>query len=395
MPYGLALAASLGARVVKVEGLRGDPWRMLQGPEPEVFSAQCLQGKESVALDLEVPEAREVLLRLVARADAFVYSLRPSPVELGLADADLRPLNPGLVYVERPGYGTSGPYAGRPMYAHTADAVSGMYMRDGEYWLTPQRCHGAAVFELKAIQVERMVTDRMYADGHGANAVFSIVLMALLAKRRWGLGQHVSSSMLHAALLGVADEFVDYAGVPAFPRSDPEQLGLGARYRLYRAADGWVFLAAPTPRSWAACCTVLGRPDLRDDPRADAEPGSEADDALAVELGHALVARPAPEWERVLSDAGVGCAAVGRWPLQGFTSLDEGLRASGLTVEVEQPTLGPLVRPAAAARCSLTPPPVAPGTVHGQDTEAVLRELGYDDAAIGDLVARGVVFVRR
>jgi crotonobetainyl-CoA:carnitine CoA-transferase CaiB-like acyl-CoA transferase len=368
---------------------------MLEGPEPEVFSAQCLQGKESVAVDLATPEGKEILVRLAARADAFVYSLRPPPAELGFAYGDLRPHNPDLIYFERPGYGTSGPYAGRPMYAHTADAVSGMYMRDGEYWLTPERVHGAPVFELKAIQVERMVTDRMYADGHGANAVFSTLLMALLAKKRFGVGQHVSSSMLHAALLGVADEFVDGADLGRFPRSDPEQFGLGARYRLYRAADGWVFLAAPTDRSWAACCAVLGRDDLRADPRAGAAAGSAEDESLAVELGRELAAGSAADWEQRLSAAGVGCAAVGEWPLQGFTSLDEGLRASGLTVAVEQPTLGPLVRPAAAARFSATPPRVRPGSVHGQDTEAVLRELGYAAAAIGDLLARGVVFSSR
>jgi crotonobetainyl-CoA:carnitine CoA-transferase CaiB-like acyl-CoA transferase len=355
----------------------------LQSTEPEVFSAQCLQGKESVTVDLKAPEGMEVLRRLVARADAFVYSLRQDPRDLGVDDATLRAINPGLVYVERPGYGTSGPYAGRPMYAHTADAVAGMYMRDAEYWLRPEMCTGRSVIELKAIQVERMVSDRMYADGHGANAVFSMLTMGLLAKQRFGIGQRVDSSMLHAALFGVSDEFVDYDGVPSFPRSDPEQLGLHALYRLYRAADGWIFLAAPTDDARARLFAVLGRAELAD--LAD-------DDELADELARVFVDRPALEWEHELSAHGIGCAATSSVQLQGFTSLDPGLRESGLTYEVEHPTLGPLVRSAPAAKFSATNALVAPGTVHGQNTAAVLRELGYDDASIHDLVARGIAY---
>jgi crotonobetainyl-CoA:carnitine CoA-transferase CaiB-like acyl-CoA transferase len=382
MPYGVMLAASLGARVIKIEGPQGDPWRMLQSTEPEVFSAQCLQGKESVSVDLKTPEGMDVLRRLVERADAFVYSLRQDPGALGVGEDALRAINPGLVYVERPGYGTSGPYAGRPMYAHTADAVAGMYMRDAEFWLRPEMCRGRSVMELKAIQVERMVSDRMYADGHGANAVFSMLTMGLLARARHGVGQRVDSSMLHAALFGLADDFVA-DDLPELPSSDPEQLGLHALYRVYRASEGWIFLAAPTAEVRARLFAALAREDLAE---------VSTDDALAAELARVFSTRPALEWERELSALGIGCAATSDVQLQGFTSLDPGLRASGLTYEVEHPTLGPLVRCGPAARFAATPAPVGSGTVHGQNTDAVLRELGYDDAQVDDLFARGIAY---
>jgi crotonobetainyl-CoA:carnitine CoA-transferase CaiB-like acyl-CoA transferase len=211
-----------------------------------------------------------------------------------------------------------------------------------------------------------------------------MLTMGLLARARSGGGQRIDSSMLHAALFGLSDEFVEYDDVPEFPRSDPEQYGLHALYRLYPAADGWIFLAAPTAGVRERLFAVLGRDDL-------ARPATD-DDALVDELARIFVTRPALEWERELSAHGIGCAATSTMQLQGFTSLDPGLRASGLTYEVEHPTLGPLVRGAPAAKFSATAAPVRPGTVHGQNTEAVLRELGYDQAFIDDLVARGVAF---
>jgi crotonobetainyl-CoA:carnitine CoA-transferase CaiB-like acyl-CoA transferase len=228
-----------------------------------------------------------------------------------------------------------------------------------------------------------MVSDRMYADGHGANAVFSMLTMGLLARARFGAGQRVDSSMLHAAVFGLADEFVEYDDAPEFARSDPEQLGLDALYRVYRASEGWIFLAAPTVGTRARLFASLGRDDLARE---------TDDDALADELGRVFATRSALDWERELSANGIGCAATSDLQLQGFTSLDSGLRASGLTHEVEHPILGSLVRCGPAARFAATPAPLAAGTVHGQNTEAVLRELGYDDAHIDDLVTRGIAY---
>jgi crotonobetainyl-CoA:carnitine CoA-transferase CaiB-like acyl-CoA transferase len=190
--------------------------------------------------------------------------------------------------------------------------------------------------------------------------------------------------MLHAAVFGLADEFVEYDDAPEFARSDPEQLGLHALYRVYRASEGWVFLAAPTADTRARLFSVLGRDDLAH--------GATDDDALADELSRVFATRPALDWERELSAYGIGCAATSGLQLQGFTSLDPGLRASGLTYEVEHPTLGSLVRCGPAARFADTAAPVVAGTVHGQNTEAVLRELGYGDAYIDDLVARGIAY---
>ena len=393
MPYGLSMAASLGARVIKVEGRNPDPWRMLQTTEPEVLASQCTNGKESVAIDLRSEEGRDVLYRLVRLADAFIYSLRPDPAEMAVSYAQLRAINPDIVYVERPGYGTSGPYSGRPMYAHTADALAGMYMSNCGYWLAPERCQGAGIPELKAIQVPRTTSDRMFGDGHGANAVLLMTVMALLAKKRFGIGQYVSTSMMNAVLYAFADDFVEYQGQPDTERFDPEQIGPSALYRLYQAVDDWVFIAAPTQKSWEALARSIERPDLLGDRRLATPDGRrQADEFLVAEIARAIEIKEAAFWEKELNRRGVGCAVANKLQLQGYTSLDIGLRESGLTFPVEHPTLGTLIRIGAPASFSLTPPVIQAGTVYGQSTVPVLEELGYDHSQIEDLLSRRVVF---
>jgi crotonobetainyl-CoA:carnitine CoA-transferase CaiB-like acyl-CoA transferase len=395
MPYGLMLAASLGARVIKIEGPSGDPWRMLATSEPEVSSSQCLQGKESVAIDIKTKDGLDLLYRLVRRADAFVYSLRQDPADLGISYDELKGVNPDIVYIHRPGYGSGGPYAGRPMYAHIADAAAGMYPRNCGYWLAPERCEGAGSLELKAIQVPRMATDRMYADGHGANGVFCMTIMALLAKKRFGFGQYVEGSMLTGALYGLSDEFVDYVDAPDFRRPDADQMGLDALYRLYRAADAWVFVAAPTQESWLALTKAIGRADLAEDRRLTTYTGRmDADGFLVAEIAKEISTKSAAVWETELNAVGVGCAVASSLQYQGFTSLDQGLRDSGLTHLVEHPTLGPVVRTGPAAKFSVSPAKIEAGSVYGQNTESVLRELGYKETEIQDLLARRVAFRR-
>lgn len=394
MPYGLALAASLGARVIKLEGTNADPWRQLQGGEPEVASSTCVAGKESVALDLRSDEGREIFTRLVGKADAFVYSLRTDPDSIGMGYDDLRAIKPDLIYVNRPGYGSTGPYAGRPMYASTADALAGMFKRKYAYWLEPERCEPAGVLELKLIQVARINSGiLMFGDGHGANAIFAMTMMALLAKARFGVGQYVESSMINAAIYPLADEFLEGAEGLESPRvdDDGELFGSSALYRLYKAADRWVFVAAPTDKAWARLAEAMARKDLLEDPRLSSAEGRRAADAyLVAEIGRAIETKSAAAWEDELNSVGVGCAIADGPPVQEFTSTDAGLRESGLTFPVEHPTLGTIIRAGAAASFSATPGVIKAGTVYGQNTESILSELGYSDEEIDDFVTRGV-----
>jgi crotonobetainyl-CoA:carnitine CoA-transferase CaiB-like acyl-CoA transferase len=192
----------------------------------------------------------------------------------------------------------------------------------------------------------------------------------------------------------LADQMVDYRAMSPLPAPDNELLGLSARYRLYETADGWVFLAAPDDAQWDALAVVLGSDaQLGDDPRfADAASRIAHDIDLAVELEKAFRSHAATDWEGRLLAADIGCVALpGREPEYVFQS-DFG-RESGYLAGAEHPMFGEYERSAPAMSFSRSRTQARGGCLAGAHTRAVLQELGYDDAAIDELAARGVVGV--
>jgi crotonobetainyl-CoA:carnitine CoA-transferase CaiB-like acyl-CoA transferase len=134
LPGAIAMVAALGAQVIKLEPPTGDPGRFL-APITEAMAVKTLAGKESVIVDLGVPQGREAVRRIVSSADAFVLGFRPGVAErLGVDEATLRTDNPELIYFWAAPYGEDGPYAQRPMYAGTATAAVGSNHRFGGRW---------------------------------------------------------------------------------------------------------------------------------------------------------------------------------------------------------------------------------------------------------------------
>jgi crotonobetainyl-CoA:carnitine CoA-transferase CaiB-like acyl-CoA transferase len=392
VPYGVTLAAALGARVIKVEGKDGDPWRYRGTANEEVASAQCLQGKESIALDLKSGAGREILTKLVRKADAFVYGLRQDPVTLGADYQSLVAHNRDLVYIQCPGYGADGPYAGRPMYANTGDALGGFYMRNCGYWLTADKSQGFDVDVLRGLQVAKM-RGNSPADGHCAGGIFSTLMLSLLAKARLGHGQRVICSMINNVLYGYSDDFVEYSEKPGPALADPQQLGLHPLYRLYKAADNWIFVAATTDREWTELALALGKPGLLSDEMfASHESRTANAERLAAIVAAELAREPADFWEQRLNASGVGCAVCSDGPPQQFTSTNPELLRLGLTRSIMHPTLGELITPGPPVILSQTPGDVSPGTVFGQNTRSILKELGYSTANIESIIKGGHAF---
>jgi crotonobetainyl-CoA:carnitine CoA-transferase CaiB-like acyl-CoA transferase len=136
MPFGVALAASLGARVIKLEDATGDPIRMAFGGY--AGCAKVMEGKESLSIDLKSPEGRAIVEQVVKDADVFVLGFRSGVAErVGLDYETLRKINSRLVYVHSSGYGPDGPYSNRPMYAQTASATVGAFQRNSPHWMSP------------------------------------------------------------------------------------------------------------------------------------------------------------------------------------------------------------------------------------------------------------------
>lgn len=392
MPFATTNAAALGARVIKIEDRNGDPMRSIFGV-PESGAARVMEGKESISVDLRTAEGREVVHQLIAKADAFVNGFRPGIAERhGLDYQSLREINPDLVYYHASGYGVDGESARRPIFAHCAMAVGGTIHRQSAFWLDPAMNEGMSATEIHAVILPRLrgVTD---GDSNAALVVMTALVLALYHKRRTGQGQFLSSSMLGGNLWASADDAVRYEGKAPLPATDPDLNGISALYRLYEAAAGWVFLAAPTQREWEELTGALDRDDLARDPRFAGEADRAAnDEALANELAGLFATRKAEEWEETLVSRGVACVVASGSTMSEFTASDPVLRETGLVAEVDHPLFGRMVRHGLPVRFSETPGRLAAGCVLGQHTRSVLTELGYSPDRIREWEQKEIVF---
>ena len=394
MPYGVTMTGALGARVIKLEGATGDPMRSAFGAA-EVGAAKTMEGKESLAVDLQTPEGQKIVQEAATRADMFVNGFRSGVAErMGLDYATLKKLNPRLVYVHAAGYGVDGPFAHRPIYAQVAQAVAGSIGRYGGRWLDPEFTKSLSWIEAQIVVLPRLrgIVD---GDSNAALAVLSSILLALYDQRRTGTGQFVSTTMIGGNALAYADDFVRYEGKPVLATPDEENHGLHALYRLYRAERGWVFLACPRQREWEALTTALDRTDLAADHRfATADGRATHDDALVAILADVFATRDAGAWEQFLTAAGVACVEAFEASHSEFTCTDPVLRETGLVVEVDHPLFEKVLRAGPPVRLSETPGRVAAGCLVGQHTRTILAELGYSAEAIQALEAQQVVFGR-
>lgn len=223
-PLAAMLLGDLGADVIKIEALGGDPMRV--AAEWSFFG--CQRSKRSLALDLKHPDSRQVMERLVREADIVHHNQRmPAAMKLGIDYESLRALNPRLIYCHVSSYGPLGLRKDWPGYDQMFQSSAGW-----EY-------EGAG-------QGNKPLWHRFGMMDHQA-AMSSLygIMLALIERERTGLGQFVASSLLGASLLTSSETHIMADGKLAdYPRLDAMQLGVGPGDRLYQASDGWLALLA-------------------------------------------------------------------------------------------------------------------------------------------------------
>ena len=385
-PFGGTVLRELGARVIKVEPIEGEPMRNLL-PFPEVGAAKSLQGKESIAVDLAQEEGRAIVHQLARRADIVLQSFRAGKADNhGVDAASLRKVNPNVVYLNAPGYGVDGPCGDRPAYAPTIGAGSGLVMRNIGSAIPEHP--GMSVPEIRANAMRLMgagTTEYAQADGISALTVASALALGVVARDRTGVAQTMLTTMLTSTAHALADDMVEYEGRGPTPTADAELFGYSARYRLYEAADGWIYLAAPTERDWPALVAAMeGDVDL-------ASVGTSDDGALAEAFARAFRTKPAQHWEDRFLAHDAGCVVVHTEPPEAVLQSEDFAGAADLLVEVEHPTFGHHVRLKPLVTLSRSECVAEPGCLLGQHTDRILAELGYDVATIADLRTRGIV----
>jgi crotonobetainyl-CoA:carnitine CoA-transferase CaiB-like acyl-CoA transferase len=377
-PYCTMLAADMGARVIKIEHVaRGDDTRAWGPPFQGGESAYYLsinRNKESVALDFKRPEGREILERLIAKADVLVENFRPGTLDAsGLGYAAVSARDPRLVYVSISGFGQHGPRKDEPGYDAVVQAEGGLMSITG-------------MPEGPAVRLGVAIAD--IASGRFA---FQGLLLALIARARTGRGQWVDVSLLDsvAALLTYqASRHFATGEVPA--RAGNRHLTI-APYETFDATDGVLVLAVGNDSLWQRFCRAAGLDDLARDERFRTNAARVTNyAALQPLLARLFVTRKLDDWISLLRDAGVPCGGV--------RSVDEVLRdpqilAREMVAVVDHPALGPIRMLGLPVKLSETPGVVRTHPPRlGEHTRLVLQEdLNVDEKQIRELSDRGVI----
>jgi crotonobetainyl-CoA:carnitine CoA-transferase CaiB-like acyl-CoA transferase len=371
-PFGTQVLADLGADVIKVDATR-DPWWHCTH-----IAYACNRGKRSICIDLKHPDGLAVLHRLVAGADVVHSNMRRDALQrLGCDEASLRPVNPTMIYCHTRGF-DQGPRSDSPGNDQTGASLGGVTWEDGG-------CYdgGRPFWSLTS----------MGDTGNGFLSAIGVI-QALYHRARTGQGQSVDTSILNAALLSASAASLAAHGAPLpRPHLDRLQLGLGALYRLYQTADGWLCIAVTSEPEWHALAGALGEAGLAGDDRFRDAGRRRANDAeLAALLEEVLRTRTGDEWFRLLDGAGVPCEiANSSFGREAFA--DPVLRDLGLIIEHQHPVLGRFEQFGTTIGFSATPTVAdRPPPVIGQHTREILRQHGFDDDRIEGLLAAKVIF---
>jgi len=376
-PYCTMVLADLGARVIKVEHPgKGDDTRHWGPPfvgDESAYFLSVNRNKESVSIDFKQPRGREVLDRLVSRADVLVENFRPGTLDrIGFGWDAVRERYPRLVYASISGYGQSGPRRDEPGYDAVIQAEGGLMSVTGE-------ADGPA-FRL-GVAISDIVAGLFAAQG---------VTAALVAREHTGLGQRIDIGMLDTTAALLTYQAGNYFATGQVPRRMGNRHPTIAPYETFPTSDGDIVIAVGNDGIWQRFCPAIDRPELAADPRFQTNRDRIAHYAvLRPELERALRVRARAEWTARLRAAGVPCGGV-RDVAEVLS--DPQIVAREMVVPIQHPTAGPTRVTGTPIKLSGTPGGVrTPPPTLGQHTTVVLEELGYDQQMIADLKATGAI----
>ena len=366
--------ADFGADVIKIESPPGvDPNENMGGPREGPDMQNLHRNKRAMTLNLKVPQAREVLHRLVKTADVVVENYRPDvKYRLGVDYESLAKVNPRIILASISGFGQDGPYRDRPGFDQIAQGMSGLMSVTGFPGQGPVRT-GAAIADVAA----------------GLYAALGI-MTALLEREHSGRGQWVQSSLLQA---GIA--LLDFQAARYLMKGEvPPQVGndhpTSMPTSAYKTADGYINVAASGDGMWKRVCQAIGREALAADERfRTAELRAKNRTALNAELNDALSKRPSAEWIETFNKIGVPCGPI---YTMDKVFADPQVQHLGVAAEVNHPRLGRFKILNQAARLARTPAAVKTATPDiGQHTDEILAELGYRADEISELRKNKVI----
>ena len=373
--------ARLGAEVIKIENPKGGDLARRLGADVEMARREMglsflavNADKQSIALDLKDPRGKAIFLDLVAQSDVVLENFRPGVMErLGLGYTTLCERNPRIIYCAISGFGQTGPWRDRPAYDQIVQGLSGAMSVTGDQSTAPLR------------------TGYPICDTVGGLTAAFAVCAALVEQRATGKGRQIDVSLLESTLATMGWVVSNYLNAGVVPQPMGNENFTAAPSGTFRTGEGLLNISANEQKQFETLCDLIGRPELKDDPRfAERQARKQNRDALREAIEEALIAKNAAEWEALFNSRGVPAGQVLSVPkiladaqlaARGFVESLAGKTAEGAPMRITRPGFRldeDFPRPA-------TPPQL------GENTRGWLLMLGYSPAEIAQLETEGVI----
>ena len=376
-PFCGKTLGEFGADVVKIETVgTGDPlrnWRLIKEGTSVWWQVQS-RNKKSVALDLRQAEAQAIARRLIAEADVLIENFRPGTLEgWGMSPDELHALNPGLIILRISGYGQTGPYRDLPGFGVIGEAMGGLRHLTAEPGRVPVRVGVSIGDTLAAL--------------HGVIGV----MMALYHRKAHGGAGQVIDVALHEAVFNVMESLIpEYSAFGAVREAAGSALPGIAPSNAYPCQDGWVLVAGNGDSIFKRLMQAIGRDDLGQAPDLASNAGRVA---RVAEIDAAIGAWTQPRTVQAVLDA-LTAARVPAGKVYTARDIAEDAHYQARDMLLAQRTRdGDTVTvPGIVPKLSATPGGVRSSAPHlGEDTDAVLREMGLSAEQVAQLRQRQII----
>ena len=373
-PTCVRMFADFGADVIKIESPPGvDPNENMGGPRDGSDFQNLHRNKRSIALNLKTADGVAIFNKLAATADIVVENYRPDvKFRLNIDYESLKKFNSRIILASISGFGQDGPYADRPGFDQIAQGMGGLMAITGLPGQGPVRA-GIAVADSSA----------------GLYAALGIMI-ALMERETSGLGQWVQTSLLHSQIAMLDFQAARYLMSGEIPKQAGNDHPTSMPTSVYKTADGHINIAASGEGNWQRLCKAIVREDMLNDPRFESE-AKRSDNRVALndEINQTCVAFTSQSLVAKLNAASVPCG-----PIYAMNEVfaDPQVQHLICAARVEHPRLGAINLVGQPVKLSRTPAQITCASPElGQDSAAILTELGYTGAQIDQLRERKII----
>jgi len=389
-PYACTILGELGARVIKIEPIEGDNFRVGANPGTGkqikgLGAIKTTSNKESICIDLKSKEGIQIAHKLIKKADGMLHNYRPGVTEkLKIDYKTVKKLNSKIVYVSAWGYGKSGPYAHRPTAAPGVGAAMGGALK--QFGGTLPKTYKNNLSKSIEAAIKIYTANPGSSDYNAAHIIASSAIMGLYAQQKNGIGQEINCNMLAANAYANFDYFIDYKTINHKNKIDKEITGLGALYRLYKTKKGWVFFACQNKKDWSGFINYINNKKF--DKKTNY---NLPENIINLKTKHSQILekifllQSAAKWEKELSKKSIGCVEASQYLPGTFWHQDEHVAENQLTIEVPNPMWKKIRRHATLAKFSTFLHREGVQITAGQNTKKILTELGYKKNTINAL----------